>query len=377
MKSRRMGWKWIAAVALIAPLAGCGLHGKPTVERKAAPAARGAAAVREAEPGRGAAEPPEPGAVVAPGVVEPWGGQADLSAQEAGWISRIAVKEGQAVQAGEVLAVLEDGAQRHAVDLARAELAEAEATLARVEHGATAEELRQAEAERAAAEARALLARSESVRTARLHEERVVSDSDADRAAAESRAQEAVAERAEARLAELRRGARPEDRSAARARVAAARARLALAEANLARRRVVAPAAGTVLVSRFHAGEFQGAGAGPLFVLGDLDRLQVRLEVDEIDASAVEPGAPCALHSDSGARLAQGTVFRLAPKMGRRGLSIESPTARADVRVREVFVEIPATTRLVPGQRVWGHASRTAAPGTAAPLASKQDRGNP
>jgi hypothetical protein len=41
--------------------------------------------------------------------------------------------------------------------------------------------------------------------------------------------------------------------------------------------------------------------------------------------------------------------------MGRRGLAIESPTARADVRVREVFVEAAATSTLVPGQRVWGH----------------------
>lgn len=38
-----------------------------------------------------------------------------------------------------------------------------------------------------------------------------------------------------------------------------------------------------------------------------------------------------------------------------RGLPIESPIARADVRVREVFVEVPATNALIPGQRVWGH----------------------
>jgi hypothetical protein len=43
--------------------------------------------------------------------------------------------------------------------------------------------------------------------------------------------------------------------------------------------------------------------------------------------------------------------------MGRRGLAIESPTARADVRVREVFVEAPtpSSSLLIPGQRVWGH----------------------
>jgi multidrug resistance efflux pump len=346
----------LRVVALIAPLAGCGLHGKPEVERKGQ-AAHAVVAARAA-PERGAREAAALEEVVAPGIVEPWGGQAELAPQEPGWIARIATAEGEQVEAGQLLAVLEDGAQRHALELARAELAEAEASAARLERGATAEELRQAEADRAAADARAHLARGDAVRTRSLHAQQVVADAEAERADAEAQARGAGAERAEARLAELRRGARPEDRAAARARVAAARARVGVAEASLGRRRVLAPAAGTVLLSRFHAGEFYGAGAGPLFLLGRLDRLQLRLEVDEIDASAIEVGARCAITSDAGERLGEGVVRRLAPRMGRRGLSIESPTARADVRVREVFVELPAGSGLVPGQRVWGHAPR-------------------
>ncbi len=352
-------WKLVAAVALVAPLAGCGLHGKPKVERKAGAATSARTDAAAAPP---ATSPPpaaeEPDTVVAPGIVEPWGGETDLSAQEPGWIAQIAVKEGEVVEAGRLLATLEDGAQRRGVDLARADLADAEAAREKVERGATVEELRQAEAEHAAAAARSSLARSAAARTSRLHEMGAVPDAEAERAAAESQAETALAERAEARFREIRRGARTEDRNAALARVASARARLRLAEANLARRRVLAPAAGTILQSRFHPGEFYGVGAGPLFVVGDVTRLQVRLEVDEIDAPAMEAGAPCAIRSDAGVRLAEGTVVRLAPKMGRRALATESPTARSDVRVREVFVEIPATSKLVPGQRVWGHTSR-------------------
>jgi multidrug resistance efflux pump len=198
-----------------------------------------------------------------------------------------------------------------------------------------------------------------------------VPDSEAERAADEARAEAARAEGARARLAEIERGARAEDRAAARARAAAARVRLSLADANLARRSVVAPSAGTVLLSRFHPGEFYVVGSGPIFVLGDLTRLQVRLEVDEIDAQDVSPGAPCAIDSDSGVHVAQGPVVRLAPKMGRRGLPIESPTARADVRVREVFVEIPAASKLIPGERVWG---RTPRHGTSAHAVSRRTR---
>jgi len=350
----------LIAVIALTPLAGCGLHGKPKIERKTRAPAAGAASARVATSTPAPTEELESDTIVSPGIVEPWGGEAALSSQEPGWIAQIAVKEGESVRAGQLLATLEDAGQRHSVELARADLAETESALARIEHGATAEELRQARADHAAAAARSALARSAAARTTRLHEQGAVPDSEADRAVAESQSQTALAERAEARLLELQRGARAEDRSAARARVEAARARLRLAEANLARRRIDAPGAGTLLLSRFHPGEFYAVGAGPLFVLGDLSRLQVRLEVDEIDALAMDPGAPCALYSDAGVRLTEGAVVRLAPKMGRRALAIESPTARTDVRVREVFVEIPAGSKLIPGQRVWGHTSRAA-----------------
>ena len=361
MRSDRIVWMSLAVLAFAAPLPGCGLHGKPVVERKAA---RGAAPAGQPAARAGSGErvphPVDPDQVVAPGIVESWGGDVQLSAQESGWIGQVLVQEGEAVRAGQLLATLDDAAQRRAVELAAADLAEAEAALLRLERGATADEQRQVQADREAAAARAELARSQAARAARLGEGGFVAAAETERASAEARVQAALAERAEARLHELRRGARPEDRSAARARVAAARARLRLAEANLERRRIAAPQAGTVLVSRFHAGEFYNAGAGPLLVLGNTARLQVRLEVDEVDAPAVAGGAGCTLTSDAGAHLGNGSVFRIASRMGRRGLPIESPTSRQDVRVREVFVEVPASTGLVPGQRVWGHLSRSA-----------------
>lgn len=361
MTTPRRTYTTLAAIALGALLAGCGLHGKPAVTRQRDGRAGSTATAgtdRSAANGT-TAESTARGHIVAPGIVEPWGGQVNLSAQESGWIARILVREGDVVSAGQLLATLEDETQRHAVELARAALAEAQATLLKVERGPTVEELRQAQADYDGAVARAEFARAAAARISRLRADGTVPDNEADRAVAEALAQAAVAERATARLEEIRRGAELEDRSAARARLAAARARLGLAEANAARRQVIAPAAGTVLLSRFHPGEFYDPGAGPLLVLGDMTRLQVRLEVDEIDAPDVRVRAPCDLVSDGGQPLAQGTIARVAPKMGRRALPLESPTARADVRIREVFVEIPATAPVIPGQRVWGHTSRS------------------
>lgn len=361
MLTSRRRWTTLAVIALGTLASGCGLHGKPKVDRSRT-LGRGAAAAAAAHgatpASRGVAEASMAADVVAPGIVEPWGGSVDLSAHESGWIARILVKEGDIVREGQPLAALEDEAQRQSVALARADLSEAEAALLKVERGASVEELRQAQADYEGAVARAGFARAAAVRTGQLHVDGTVPDNEADRASAEAASQAAAAERAAARLQEIRRGAEVEDRSAARARVAAARARLGLAEAALARRRVAAPRTGSVLLSRFHPGEFYAPGTEPLMVLGDLSRLQVRLEVDEIDAPDVRVGSPCALVSDGGQPLGQGTIVRVAPQMGRRALPLESPTARADVRVREVFVEASAAAPLVPGQRVWGHTSR-------------------
>jgi HlyD family secretion protein len=307
--------------------------------------------------------------VVAPGIVEPWGGEVALSAREPGWIAEIRVAEGEVVVAGQVLARLDDEPQRAALALARAEAAEAEAALARTRRGATAEERRQVAAEADADAARAELARRQAERAERLGAQGAMAPAEVERARGDADAQAAQARASAARRRALERGARSEDRLAAEQRLAAARARVERAEADLARRQVVAPAAGTVLLSRYHVGERYDGSAGPLFVLGDLSRLQVRVEVDEIDAPGVTPGAACALVGDDGASLGGGTVVRLAPRFGRRGLGSEAPTARADVRVREVFVEVAAPAGgLAPGQRVWAHVQvgATTAAGTAA-----------
>jgi multidrug resistance efflux pump len=301
------------------------------------------------------AEQQEPGRVVAPGLVESWGGDVSLSPQEGGQIAQLLVEEGQRVEAGQLLAVLDDSAQRAAVEVARADVGESMAAYAKTLHGSTAEELRRARAEAEADDTRATFARSNAQRMDRLGETEAVAPAEVQRADSEAQTQNALAKASAARLGSIERGARAEDRAVARARLAAARARLQAAQASLSRRRVVAPKAASVLLSQFHVGEFFMLGGAPLLVLGDVSRLRVRLEVDEIDAMRVIEGAPCTIYGDDSVRIIDGSIFRVAPKMGRRGLAIESPTARADVRVREVFVEVASTSALIPGQRVWGH----------------------
>lgn len=292
-------------------------------------------------------------AVVAPGIVEPWGEEVRVAAKEAGWIAEIKVREGQRVEAGELLARLDDGAQAAGVALATADVAELEALLERARRGSTAEELAQARAERDAAAARADRARSDAARFSRLMEEGLVARSEGERAVKDAEAEAAAAASLEARYAAAVRGTRLEDLAAAARRLEAAKARLQAAEAALARRVVAAPMGGTVLWSRYRAGEFYAAGSQALFVLGDVSRLQVRVDLDEIDALRVAVDAPATIRMEGSPERTQGRVVSLSPKMGRKNLLVETPTARNDVRIREVLVETAAGRPLLPGSRVW------------------------
>jgi len=306
---------------------------------------------------RRAPRPPVAGplstAVVAPGVVEPWGEEVRVAAKEAGWVAEIRVREGQRVEAGETLARLDDAAQAAGVSLAIADVAEQEALLRRARQGSTAEELAEARAERDAAAARAERARSDAARSSRLMGEGLVARAEGERAVKDAVAEAAAAAAREARYAAVVRGTRSEDLAAAARRLDAARARLQAAQAALRRRVVAAPMAGTVLWSRYRVGELYAAGSQALFVLGDVSRLQVRVDVDEIDAQRVAVDAPVTIRAEGSPGQAQGRVVWLSPKMGRKNLLVETPTARNDVRIREVLVETAAGPQLLPGARVW------------------------
>jgi multidrug efflux pump subunit AcrA (membrane-fusion protein) len=327
------------ALALSVFFAGC--HGRAPVERRLA--------------GAGSAQPLGTDRVVAPGVVEPWDGEVRVAPNEQGQIVEILAREGEPVSQGQLLIKLDDNLELARVAIARAELAEAQAVLSKLLRGATPEELALVRADLDAVKARATQAERDAVRARTLSEAGSVSGAEAERSDSEAQSATASSVAADARVRLTERGARREDRDGARARVAAAAARLASAEAALERRRVLAPVAGTVLWNRRRVGELFAPGAGPLIILGELERLQIKAEVDELDADSVAKASGCEVFSDLGARVAGCRLSRLSPAFGRRSLELEGPTLRNDVRIREVFVELTEHSGVAPGQRLWVH----------------------
>jgi multidrug resistance efflux pump len=338
----------LVAIGIASALLVAGCHHRPTIEKS--PGETG-----------DARHVVDASVISAPGTVEPWSGEVKLASTEPGQLSELLVVEGQQVQKGDLLARLEDSQQRHAVLIAETELRQAAALLSGA--SSTKEDLRAADAELQAATARAEQRTRDSERAAGLGASGVLPAAEVERTLSASRVEAAARDAAEARQLAVKRGARPSERQLLRARWESAQARLADARAALSRREVRATIGGLVLWSRQHVGEYYSQSQGPLLLLGDMSRPQLRLEVNDGDAALVQEGARCQLRGDGGEPIGTGTVVRIASAFGSRSQSTERPSMRSDARVREVFVEIDTPTSLAYGQRIWGqieHATRHA-----------------
>ena len=280
-----------------------------------------------------------------------------------GRVVEIPVSEGGSVHAGDVLVRLDDAEAQAAVQAARARVDAARATLAKLEAGATEEQLRQAEAAAAAAVeqyrmaetgarreeiraaaaaldgARALrdTAQADFDRVAKLYAERVVSQRQYDQAkgaidaataqhdaAAERHAMlvkgardeeigmaKAAAERAQAFLDEVRQGPREEDKAAARAAVNAAEADLARAETVAREMVVTAPADAYVESIPVRVGDL--VQPGPVVQLVDPDDLEVMVYVSAALLGHLKVGQALTFTADAhGDETFTGVIIHIA-----------------------------------------------------------------
>jgi HlyD family secretion protein len=266
--------------------------------------------------------PPAPaGVLLASGRIE--GRITTLSPKTSAWVAALHVDEGQAVTAGQLLATLDDQAQRERLRSAAEQLnalterLRAADTELRMTERQVALQVEQAEAARREADIRAQRARVQA-----LQEQR-----DAERAATlvdreliapqvEERAR-LVAELAERAAAEASAALETSDKQLALARLgtqrldtmraerdALARQRLQ-AQAQLAEQRslvgdfaVRSPIPGTVLTRTVEKGERVGDGT-PLFTLVDLDRLYVKIYVPEPSIGKVALGQEARVYVDA------------------------------------------------------------------------------
>jgi HlyD family secretion protein len=308
---------------------------------------------------------PPPGVIEVSGRIE--GDDAAVAAKTAGRIRELAVREGDRVEAGRVIAVLDDDQIRAREEQAAAAVQQAEARVRLARHQITVleEQLQQsrlavdqaradaqgrvneadarlaaAEAQLAQAEAAWAQARWDSEAATRLYQRELVAEQEARRAQSNQEAQAAVVAAAR-RQVEAARGAltaaraslvNPAIRSSqvaavqgqilqARAEIAAAqaeaqraRAQLEEARANRQDLRVVAPFTGTVATRTAEPGEVVVAGT-PIVTLVNLSEVYLRAFVPEGQIGRVQVGQAARVYLDSApAEPIEAHVSRVDPE---------------------------------------------------------------
>ena len=226
--------------------------------------------------------------------------QVSLAFEGSGRVAQVDAEEGDRVQPGQVLAVLDTRTLALQADQAAAQLRVQEENLRRLKNGARPAEIAQARSRLAAAQADAQRARREQARLERIATASAgaVSVQDVDRARSAARvAQAAVKERQDA-LALVQEGARREEIDAADAQVAAARAQLALLRHQLDQGELRAPVKAVVRSRLLEPGDM-ASPQRPVLALAVTSPKWARIYVDESSLGQVKPGQTAQLSVDS------------------------------------------------------------------------------
>ena len=299
-------------------------------------------------------------AAAGPGLVEAVSEEIRVSAQVGGRLDRVLVEEGDRVQAGDVLAAIDNRDFRARVTAAEAELRLREASLRRVVNGARLQERQEAGAALVEADAVLQHALTEQKRQHNLIDAGASPRADADaadRAAGVARARvDAARERRDLINAE----AREEDRAQAEAEVSLARARLDEARAQYDKTFIRSPIDGVILRRLRQAGESVSTQFdSPVVTLATIDVRRVRVDVDETDVAGIAVGQLAYVTADAFAdRRFPGRVVRVGQSLGRKNLRTDEPTERVDTKVLETLVELEDGHELPLGLRVQAFISR-------------------
>lgn len=298
------------------------------------------------------------GTLEASGTVEAT--EADLGFQAGGRIAEIGVREGDRVQAGALLARLDDAEFAAGLAAAEAQLEAARQVLRELERGARPEELRQAEAAETAARQRMEEAARLAARMRKLYEGGAVSAEDVERAVTAHEVAVAQHRQAAEQLALVRSGARPERVDAQRAAVRQAEAAVAQAEAILSNARIHAPFAGIVTVRHRQPGEAVSPGMPVLTLMDPTDRW-VRIYVREDRVGRVSLGQRAEIRADAYPdRRYDGRVVFIAGRAEFTPRNVQTAEERVKlVYAVKVAIEgdsglelkpgVPADVRLLPG----------------------------
>lgn len=290
------------------------------------------------------------------GLVEATTENISIGTHLAGVVREVPVKVGESVKAGTPLFRLDDRHLQAEKKSRTAMLAAAQAKLSRLESMPRPEEVTPMEAKVREAEVNVQFEKNVVVRTRTLVKQNALAEEELDRREQAYRMAEEQLSKVRGDLALLKAGAWEPELAVARAEVAQAQAALVQTETELERLRVCAPVDGDVLQVNVRPGEFAGTPPGKaLIVLGDVQNLHVRVDLDEHDIHRFDPKAPAYAFVRGNAQQKFAlTVVRVEPYVVPKKSLTGDSSERVDSRVLQVIYAVDPLTngRLYVGQQM-------------------------
>jgi HlyD family secretion protein len=294
--------------------------------------------------------------VAGPGLVEPDSENVQIGSEMAGKLRSVLVEEGDHVKKGQLLAELVNDDYRAQVEQSRAQVREAEAAYQKVLNGSRQQERKQYSAQMLQAEAVETNAQADFERSRKLFEAGVISRQDMDHAQRDLEVAQEQYKGAVQQFHLIDDRSRDEDIAAAKAQLDMARAQLDANEAIYQKTFLRAPFDGTILRKRHRTGESvtnSSVTADPVFTLGDVSGLRVRVDVDETDVSRVADGQKVYVTAQAypGQKF-WGQVIRVAGQLGHKNVQTDEPKEKVDTKILETLVQLDPGVHLPVGLRV-------------------------
>ena len=222
----------------------------------------------------------------------------DITSKVGGYLIELKVREGDAVNKGNIVAVIDRPDLKAQLWRDEAALLKAKAQLRDLEQGARSQELQEASANLAAAKSQAIKAQTDFNRYSTLFREGAISSQqlDASRSAHEVAANTLTA--AQSRYSLLLAGNRPEAIAAQRLEVERSEAVLAASRTQVADLEVNSPLAGRVLSKNYERGEYVNAGAA-IATIGDMNDCWVKIYVSTEQLGKIRLGQAASVKIDA------------------------------------------------------------------------------
>jgi len=265
-----------------------------------------------------------------------------LSFKVQGRVVELLAEEGQWVEAGAVLARLDDSDFRQQVALDEATLRVREASLQLALAGTRPREIEAAQQTLREAEADLEQRKLDHERAETLYKRDVISAEQRDLATTALRRSEAAYARAKERYELAKEGTRAEEIAIARRNVELARAAIKLSRIKLGYTVLRAPKAGVVLVRNTELGEVVSPGT-PVLTLGDLDNVWLRAYISETDLGRIRWGQDATLKTDTfPGKAYKGRISFIASKAEFTPKSVQTQKERVTLVYRiKIDVENP------------------------------------